>query len=148
MSEAVIGTINAIKPQGLKGDLHLTLIFTSQRLIAAFKGMLAQLASGGAFGVAGAALASRQDSKNRSQMQEVSPDQLLQANKKNFEVPYSRITRLELGKKHGQTRLHVIAQDQIYQFKFQGSKIEQIESWIRNAIPPTVPLQVVETLSD
>lgn len=151
MSESVTGAINAIIPQGLKGDLQCHLVFTSQRIIVSVKGMLGQLA-GGAFGAAGAAasygLAQREDAKKKGQIDTLTPDQLLQTNKKNFEVPYAGITRIELGRKMGQTRLNIITTEKTFKFKIQGIKQEQVESLVRSYIPPTVQLQSVEKLSD
>jgi hypothetical protein len=141
MSETVTGSINAMKPQGWKGDLGCFLVFTTQRLLVAFKGIWGSLASSGGFGIAGAAVASRGDASKRSQMQEMSPDQILQGNKKNFDIPYSRITRLELGKQRGSSRLQIVTQDETYEFRLQGVKIEQAESWLRDTIPATIPVQ-------
>ncbi len=52
MSEEVIGYVRAIMTRGWKGDLHCTLVFTTQRIIVAIQRMLFQVASG--FGGAGA----------------------------------------------------------------------------------------------
>ena len=99
MSETVVGIINAILTRGLRGDLHCHLVFTNQRLFVSIKGLLAQVAAGsGAFGaagaLAGAAMASSEDAKKRAQIQQLDPDQVLKSNKKNFDVPYSRISGL------------------------------------------------------
>ena len=140
--------------RGLRGDLQCHLVFTNQRIIVSIKGLLAQIAAGtgGSFGavgaVAGAKLGQREDSKKQAQVQQLSPDQLLQSNKKNIEVPYSKITRLELGKKLGTSRLYILTPDETFKFKFQGIKQEELEGQIRPLIPATVQLQTVEKLSD
>jgi hypothetical protein len=141
MSETVTGSISAMKPQGWKGDLGCFLVFTTQRLLVAFKSVWGSLASSGGFGIAGAAVASRGDTNKRSQMQGMSPDQILQGNKKNFDIPYSRITSLVLGKQRGSSRLHIITQDATYEFRLQGVQMEQAEIWLRNTIPTTIPIQ-------
>jgi hypothetical protein len=153
MSETVSGTINAILTRGLRGDLQCHLVFTNQRLIVSVKGLLGQIASGsGAFGatgaLAGGALASKEEAKKQDQIQQLSPDQLLQSNKKNFDVPFSKISRLEIGKKLGTSRLYVITPDETYKFKFQGVQMEKIESGIRAVIPAGLTLQTVDKLSD
>ena len=153
MSETVTGTLNAILTRGLRGDLHCHLVFTNQRLIVSVKGLLGQVsAGGGAFGaagaLAGAAMASKEEAKKQSQIQSLNPEQLLQSNKKNFEVPYTRITRLEMGRKTGATRLYVITPEETYKFKFQFVQQEQIEGQVRAVLPPNLSLQVVERLSD
>jgi len=153
MSESVTGTIGALLTRGIRGDLQCHLVFTNQRIIVSVKGLLAQIAAGtGGFGAAGALagtkLGQREDSKKQAQVQLLSPDQLLQSNKKNIEVPYSKITRLELGKKLGTSRLYIVTPDETFKFKFQGIKQEELEGQIRPLIPATVQLQTVEKLSD
>lgn len=153
MSETVGGTINAILTRGLRGDLQCSLIFTNQRLIVSVKGLLGQIAAGsGAFGAAGAlaggALASKEEAKKQDQIRQLSPDQLLQSNKKNFDVPFSKISRLEIGRKLGTSRLYVITPDETSKFKFQGVQMEQIENGIRAVIPAGLTLQTVDKLSD
>ncbi len=153
MSETVLGVVTAILTRGLRGDLHCHLVFTNQRLIVSIKGLLAQVTSGGAaFGaagaLAGAALGSKEEEKKRSEIEQLSPDQVLQSNKKNFEIPYTRLTRLEMGRKMGATRLYVITPEATYKFKFQFAKQEQVESQIKAVIPASLSLQMVEKLSD
>ena len=143
LSETVTGSITAMKPQGWKGDLGCFLVFTSQRLLVSFKSVWGSLASSGGFGIAGAAVASHGDANKRSQMQGMSPDQILQGNKKNFDVPYSRITKLELGKARGGSMLHIFTQDQAYEFRLTGVKAEQAEGWLRNTIPTSIPVQTI-----
>jgi len=106
------------------------------------------LGIGAAGALAGTKLGQREDSKKQAQVQLLSPDQLLQSNKKNIEVPYSKITRLELGKKLGTSRLYIVTPDETFKFKFQGIKQEELEGQIRPLIPATVQLQTVEKLSD
>ena len=96
----------------------------------------------------GVAVASKEEAKKRSKIEQLSPDQLLQSNKKNFDVPFSRISRLELGRKLGTSRLHVVTQDETYKFKFEGVKLEQLENSIRPPIPANVSLQAVDKRSD
>lgn len=144
MSETVTGSVNAMKPQGWKGDLACFLVFTTQRLLVAFKGVWGSLARSGGFGIAGAALAKRDDTNKRSEMQGMSPDQILEGNKKNFDIPYSKITGLFLRKaRGGSSTLQIMTQEQTHEFRLQGMKVELAESWLRNTIPGTIPLQTV-----
>ena len=129
------------------------MVFTNQRLVVSVKGLLGQIsAGGGAFGaagaLAGAAMASKEESKKRDQIQQLSPDQLLKSNKKNFEVPYTKINQLEMGRKLGTSRLYVITADETYKFKFQGVQLEQVQSQIRAIVPLSLPVQMVDKLSD
>ncbi len=93
-------------------------------------------------------MASKEEAKKQSQIQSLNPDQLLQSNKKNFDVPYTQITRLEMGRKMGATRLYVITPEETYKFKFQFVQQEQIEGQVRAVLPPNLSLQVVEKLTD
>ena len=153
MSESVVGTIPTLMTRGWKGDLRAHLIFTNERLIVTVKGLLSQIAmSGGAFGAVGgavgAAVAARGESKRGEQVNQMTPEQILQSEKRNFAVPYSNITRMELGKKMGTSRLYVVTPEETYKFKFQGIKSEQLEEWFRSIVPPKVPLKSVDNPSD
>lgn len=153
MSESVVGTIPTLMTRSWKGDFRANLVFTNERLIVTVKGLLSQIAmSGGAFGAAGAAVggavAARGDAKRGERVNQMTPEEILQSEKRNFAVPYSNITRLELGKKMGTSRLYVVTPGETYKFKFQGIKSEQLENWFRSIVPSRVPLQNVDNLSD
>lgn len=153
MPEEIVGHYGAILTRGLRGDLHCRLVFTNERLIVSVKGILAQIArSGGVFGAVGGAvggaIAASQDSKSRSAISQLSPEDLLKPNKKNFEVPYSRIVKVQLGWKLGTSRLYVNTSDETYKFKFLGVKMEQVQSSIRSLLPANVSVQLVDKLED
>jgi len=142
LSEQVTGQLRALITRGLKGDLHCVIIFTTERIIVAVQSMLFQIASGmggagGAIGaVAGQGAMKRQDIKGK--LDQLSPEEILSANKKNFQVPYTGVTKIQVGKKIGTSRLYIQTPSETYKFKLQFIKLEQVESSIRSFLPPSV----------
>jgi hypothetical protein len=142
LSEQVTGQLRALITRGLKGDLHCVIIFTAERIIVAVQSMLFQVASGmggagGAIGaVAGQGAMKRQDIKGK--LDQLSPEEVLSANKKNFQVPYTGVTKIQVGKKLGTSRLYIQTPSETYKFKFQFIKFEQVESSIRSFLPSSV----------
>ena len=145
MSEQVTGQIRALITRGLKGDLHCVIIFTTERIIVAVQSMLFQIASGmggagGAIGaVAGQGAVKRQDIKGK--LDQLSPEEVLSANKKNFQVPYTGVTKIQVGKKLGTSRLYIQTPSETYKFKFQFINFEQVESSIRSFLPSSVLIE-------
>ncbi len=147
MSEQVTGQLRALITRGLKGDLHCVIIFTTERIIVAVQSMLFQIASGmgwpGAGGAIGA-VASQGAMKHqdiKSKLDQFSPEEVLSANKKNFQVPYTGVTKIQIGKKLGTSRLYVQTPSETYKFKFQFIKLEQVESSIRSFLPSSVLIE-------
>jgi hypothetical protein len=144
LSEQITGQLRALITRGLKGDLHCVIIFTTERIIVAVQSMLFQIASGmgagGAIGaVAGQGAMKRQDIGGK--LDQLSPQEILSSNKKNFQVPYAGVTKIQLGKKLGTSRLYIRTPDETYKFKFQAIKLEQVESSIRSFLPSSVPIE-------
>ena len=145
MSEQVTGTIRALITRGLRGDLHCVLVFTSERVVVAVQSMLFQIASGlggvgGAVGaVAGQGAMKRQDIKGK--LDQLSPQEILGSNKRNFQVPYTDITKVQMGKKLGTSRLYIHTPNKTYKFKFKFAKLEQVESSIRSFLPSSLPVE-------
>lgn len=145
MSEQVTGQLRALITRGFKGDLHCVVIFTTERIIVAVQSMLFQIASGmggagGAVGaVAGQGAMKRQDIK--SKLDQLSPQEILGSNKKNFQVPYTSVTKIQVGKKLGTSRLYIQTPDETYKFKFQFVKLEEVEGSIRSFLPSSVPIE-------
>jgi len=52
----------------------------------------------------------------------------LSANKKNFQVPYTGVTKIQVGKKLGTSRLYIQTPSETYKFKFQFIKLEQLKA--------------------
>jgi len=145
LSEQVTGQLRALITRGLKGDLHCVIIFTTERIIVAVQSMLFQIASGmggagGAVGaVAGQGAMKRQDIKGK--LDQLSPEEVLSANKKNFQVPYMGVTKIQVGKKLGTSRLYIQTPSETYKFKFQFINFEQVESSIRSFLPSSVLIE-------
>ncbi len=153
MPEELVGAFPAIVTRGWKGDLHCHLVFTNERLIVSVKGLLAQAASSmGVFGTVGGAAAyamsSSEESEKRSDLKRLSPDEILRSNKKNYDVPYSKVSRVQVGKKLGTSRLYIHTDEDVHKFKFQGVKLEQVETGIRTLLPGNVTVQMVDKLED
>ncbi len=150
MSEEVTGYVKALMTRGLRGDLHCFLVFTTQRIIVAVQSMLFQVASGlGAGGtlggMAGVMLTRQQDTAN--QLKQLSPQQILSSNKRNIELPFTNITKIQMGKKVGTSRVYLHTANNIYKFKFQFVKLETVEDTVRNLLPPSLSIEMGE-LSD
>lgn len=148
-----MGAFPAILTRGWKGDLQCHLVFTNERVIVSVKGLFAQAASSmGVFGAVGGAAAyamsSSEQSKKQSELKRLSPEEILRSNKKNYNVPYSRVAKVEIGKKLGTSRLYIHISEEVYKFKFQGIKLEQVESSIRSLLPSNVAVQMVDKLDD
>ena len=65
----------------------------------------------------------------------------MSANKKNFQVPYTGITKIQVGKKLGTSRLYIQTPSETYKFKFQFVKLEEVESSIRRFLPSSVLIE-------
>ncbi len=142
--EEVVGVLHAIMTRGWKGDLQCYLVFTSERIIVSVMGMLTQAA--GSFGGVGGMIAGLDEMKKSGRLKSMSPTGILQSNKKNYALTYSNISKVELGRKLGATRLYIQATGDVYKFKFQLVKMEEIESQVRSLLPPTIPVERSEKL--
>src|SRR5438128_11826909 len=107
--------------------------------------MLFQIASGmggagGAIGaVAGQGAMKRQDIKGK--LDQLSPEEVLSGNKKNFQVPYTGVTKIQDGKKLGTSSLYIQTPSETYKCKFQFINFEQVESCIRTFLPSSVLIE-------
>jgi hypothetical protein len=81
----------------------------------------------------------RQDIKGK--LDQLSPQQMLSANKKNFQVPYTGVTKIQVGKKLGTSRLYIQTPSETYKFKFQFINFEQVESSIRSFLPSSLLIE-------
>lgn len=89
-SEDVKGYILADEIFAWKPNIHYALLFTSNRLVAAkIGGQLKELASILDLGMF---------AKKAEELKDVSIESLLRADKDNFEIPYSEMTKVEIRK--------------------------------------------------
>lgn len=156
MSEEVKDILVAIMMRGWKGDTHCDLVFTTERLIVARKGVLGR-ALRQISGVIGEVVG---EQKKLKELKQLSPESILKSHKKNFDVSYSEITKAEVGKKWGAFRLYVHTPKETLKFKFQGVqgvmqfklkgvkgiKLENVENTIRSLLPDKVPVERVDKL--
>jgi hypothetical protein len=151
MSEEVSGILDAIMMRGWKGDVPCRLVFTTTRLIVARKGMLETAkvgyAGGGALGgLIGGAIAGREEKKKLKEFKQLSPESILKSDKKNFDVPYSEITKAEVGKRWRASCLYIYSTKVVYKFGFEGIKLENVENSIRSLLPEKVTTERVDKL--
>jgi len=90
MSEEVLGIIQVLKT-GFRSANQI-LFVTPDRVIVARKSG----ASGGLFGVIGIAIQASKGKKREKEYLELSPEDVLKADKKNFALPNSEIREVEL----------------------------------------------------
>ena len=144
MSEQVTGQLS-INYSGFERRPPLRYHLHHRENYRSVQSMLFQIASGmggagGAIGaVAGQGAMKRQDIKGK--LDQLSPEEILSANKKNFQVPYTGITKIQVGKKLGTSRLYIQTPSETYKFKFQFIKLEQVESSIRSFLPSSVLIE-------
>lgn len=149
MSEEVTGILDAIMMRGWKGDVQCRLVFTTTRLIVARKGFLetgGEVGPGGGVqgGLAGA-IVGRLQKKKLEELKQLSPESILKSNKKNFDVPYSEITKAEVGKRWKTSCLYIYSTKDVYKFGL-GIKLEDVENSIRSLLPEKVTTERVDKL--
>lgn len=106
------------------------LYFTSNRVIVA---KLGGQALSMAFGVFGALAESRMRAKKKEQLSKLSPESVLTADKKNFAIPYSEITKVEFFKKMLGRKIRIIAGAKKHEFGL--SKPKELESYVNSLRP-------------
>lgn len=98
--EEIKGSFRATKILFWKSNIYYAFLFTPEKLVAAKIGTDKERAIGFVLGgVLGYYLAGRGDQNKKVEaMQKVSIKSILEADKDNFEIPYSEIKRFEIGK--------------------------------------------------
>jgi len=99
--EEIKGSFRVEKVRWSKSNIYYALLFTPKRLVAAKIGTQTKKMVGLALGgVLGYYLAGRGDKekKEAEALQKASIKSILEADKDNFEIPYSEITRFEINK--------------------------------------------------
>jgi hypothetical protein len=93
MSEEIKGFL---KGEGPKSGQICALYFTTNRLLVTKTA--SGLAWGAAFGVIGAGIAKHNASKRSESLRELSPDSILSSDKKNYDIQYTAISKVEMKK--------------------------------------------------
>ncbi len=76
-----------------------------------------------------------------SKRENESPEDIFKASKKNFFVPYSKITKVEISKTFSKPcRLNLNTIDEVHQFKFYGVGLDEIEAAARSVLPEIIPI--------
>lgn len=107
------------------------LYFTSNRVIVAKLGGMGLTL---AFGVLGALAESRMRAKKEEQLSKLSPQSILTADKKNFEIPYTEVSKVEMSKGFLGSKIRIITVGaKKHQFKL--SKPKEFQSYV-NVLQP------------
>jgi len=106
------------------------LYFTSNRVIIA---KLGGQALSMAFGVFGALAESRMRAKKKEQLSKLSPESILTADKKNFAIPYTEVTKVELFKKMLGRKVRITVGAKKHEFSL--SKPKEFENYV-NVLQP------------
>lgn len=171
MSEEILGVLNAIWTHTWKPNYHCQLVFTNKRLIVVRMGLLRELlpylfvavgagvgtveggaagAGAGSGGGTAAAITSptiaKIDKERLEKLKQISPEQVLKSHKKNFDVSYSDIVKIQVGKKLLTPRLYIYTKGVVHKFKFEGLKLEGVESSIRSLLADKIHIEKVEKL--
>ena len=153
MSEKVLGVLNAWRTGGWRGGMHhRVLIFTENRLIVAEtgdkKGTFARLMGGAFGGVVGGVGGLMYDAKRAKEagekLVELSVEDILKANKKNFAIDNSEVVRVELKKARLRIETSVKKQDWILEgipgmkakSRWKGLPFEAYVDVLKQCVPP------------
>lgn len=91
MSEEVLGVIDGVKHG--RPPRNWSLFVTSDRLIVATVG---KAGLGAAFEFGGILMAKSRAKRRTEKLRETAPDDVLVAHRKNYEIPYSQVSKAEL----------------------------------------------------
>lgn len=116
------------------------LYFTSNRVIVAKVGGQALSM---AFGIAGALAESRMQAKKKEQLSKLTPESILTADKKNFAIPYTEITKVELFKKMFGRKIRIIVGGKKHEFSL--GKPKELESYVNTLRPVLADKLVVSS---
>lgn len=106
------------------------LYFTSNRVIVA---KLAGSALSWAFGMGGAFAEQRMAAKKKEQLSKLSPESILTADKKNFAIPYTEVTQVELLKKRFGRKIRIVAGTAKHEFWL--GKPKELENYVNTLRP-------------
>ena len=113
MSEEIIGIINKCIT---KTGRHVDIFLTTNRIIVAKYGNY--LASTLAFGIVGSAISNRSAKKKSEELRKLSADSILNADDKNYDIPYSEITKVKMNKpgmlKGGRIEIVAISKEHVF----------------------------------
>ena len=126
MSEEILGIIRTMSSSG---TTYYDLCFTSNRMIAA--------KIGSTFGII--IITDYLAMKKSEKLKKISIESILKADKKNFEIPYTEITKVEMKKPRAlSVYIRIFTHTKKYKFKFlnPGKKeFDAHESLVRSVLP-------------
>lgn len=135
MNEQILGFIKC-EAMGKYYDLY----FTSNRMIAAKTASPIGwfIAFGAIVGAIGAGIAKLTAKKRSEQLKNLSAESIFKADKKNFEIPYAEITKVEM-KKAGiisEAKISIFTHTKKYVFiMWKKKEFDAYESLVRSVLP-------------
>lgn len=129
----------------LRPAFRCHLFFTNNRLIVTKREALKEFASFFAGGFAGYWLAIQSDKKKAEKIKELSPDEILKADKENYEIPYSEISKVEL-KKYFKlmwpytSEIWIHTQEKETKFRLKAIKYEELQQLLNSVLGNKVML--------
>jgi len=115
------------------------LFFTNNRLIVTRREALKEFAGFFVGGLAGYWLAIQSDKKKAEKIKELSPDEILKADKENYEIPYSEISKVEL-KKYSKlmwpysSEIWIYTQEKESKFRLKAIKYEELQQLLNSVL--------------
>jgi hypothetical protein len=145
MIEEVLGVMLATE-YGRIPVFHCNLIFTSERIIVAKKGISKEVAGLVAGGAVGQWLAIRSDKKKAQELKQQDIEEILKADKKNYEIPYSETLKVEMKKLSRfswpySTEIKFTTDKKKRKFKLKNVKFEEAIELFRALLPDKVDVK-------
>jgi hypothetical protein len=144
--EEILGVLVAEEQRKkLRPAFRCHMFFTNNRLIVTKREALKEFASFFAGGFAGYWLAIQSDKKKAEKIKELSPDDILKADKENYEIPYSEISKVEL-KKYSKlmwpfsSEIWIHTQQKELKFRLKAIKYEELQQLLNPVLGNKVML--------
>jgi len=144
--EEILGVLVAEEQRKkLRPAFRCHLFFTNTRLIVTKREALKEFAGFLVGGFVGYSLAIKSDKKQAEKIKELSPDEILKSDRENYEIPYSKISKVEL-KKYSKmmwpysAEIWTHTQEKETKFRLKGIKYEEVEQLLNSVLGDKVML--------
>jgi len=144
MSEKILGIIMGRR---LRGGILYALYFTSSRLIAA---KTVNTTLWGFLWPIGDHIALNKAKKRSEELKKLSFESILKADKKNFEIPYAEITKVEMKKARvlSVPEISIFTHTQKYEFViWEKKEFDAHESLVRSVLPDKLSISLKAPLT-
>lgn len=75
-----------------------------------------------------------------------SPDEILKSNKRNKELHYSTISRVQIGRRLMANRVYVHTVNEVYKFKIRINSLDYVEGKLRKMLPHNIAVERTDKL--